>query len=130
MRVNSHYWAVELPEICLPGVICDMDSERQTSDSPDGCYGNIVVLTHPFEYIKKSDFRYSNLTKNRVNQQRLIRLCEFIQCHPGEFVAVDFSSQHQGWLASELNQPAVKIPSVFAVGRELHNALNDRVWNY
>lgn len=91
---------------------------------------NIVILTHPFEYVKKTDFQYRKITRNRVNQQRLVRLCQFIQEHPRDFKAVDFSSQHQSWVGAELKQQAVAVPSLYAVGRKLHNALNDRLWSY
>ena len=91
---------------------------------------SIVILTHPFEYIKKSDFRYSTLIRNRVNQQRLQNLCEFISRHPEDFVAADFSSRYHNWIQSELKQPALTMPSMYAVGRKLHNKLNDVVWHY
>ncbi len=91
---------------------------------------NIVILTHPFEYIKKSDFQYTRLTRNRVNQKRLQKLCAFIQQHPQDFVSADFSSQHDNWTKSELNQNTIEIPSIYAVGRKLHNKLNDLIWRY
>jgi len=91
---------------------------------------NIVILTHPSEFIKKSDYRYTRITRNRVNQQRLVRLCEFISRHPQDFCAVDFSSGHREWVAGELHQPFVAVPSIYAVGRRLHNRLNDSLWCY
>jgi len=91
---------------------------------------NIVILTHPFEYIKKSDFRYSKLIRNRVNQQRLDKLCRFIRDHSEDFVAADFSSQFPAWVASESPQHTVTIPSFYAIGRKLHNRLNDVIWRY
>lgn len=91
---------------------------------------NIVVLTHPSEYVKKSDFQYSRLTRNRINQQRLQNLCQFIHQHPDDFIAADFSSQHLDWRASEVTQSAIAVPSIFAAGRKLHNKLNDLVWIY
>jgi len=91
---------------------------------------NIVLLTHPSEYIKKTDFQYRKLTRNRVNQQRLEKLCEFIHHHPEDFVAADFSSQHLQWQATELRQSTLAIPAAYSVGRKLHNKLNDLVWRY
>jgi len=91
---------------------------------------NIVILTHPFEYVKKSDFQYSRLTRNRVNQERLQKLCAFIQQHSQDFVAADFSSRYQTWTASELDQKTIEMPSVYALGRKLHNKLNDLIWRY
>tara|TARA_B110000503_G_scaffold34861_2_gene56904 strand:+ start:29345 stop:30352 length:1008 start_codon:yes stop_codon:yes gene_type:complete len=91
---------------------------------------NIVILTHPFEFIKKRDFRYKELIRNRVNQQRLENLCAFIHRHDEDFVSVDFTEQHQNWTKSEVDQPYIEIPSVYAIGRKLHNKLNDVVWPY
>ncbi|MEZ5503660.1 MAG: hypothetical protein R3E50_13725 [Halioglobus sp.] len=90
----------------------------------------IVILTHPFEYIKKSDFRYSRLTRNRVNQARLNKLCEFIARHPEDFVAVDFAGQYPTWSQAESKQPSIALPTIYAIGRKLHNRLNDLVWRY
>jgi len=90
----------------------------------------IVVLTHPSEYIKKSDFQYRRLIRNRVNQMRLENLCEFIRQHPEEFVAVDFGSQLPNWRASELTHDTMHVPRVLAAGRRLHNKLNDLIWRY
>ena len=91
---------------------------------------NIVILTHPFEYIKKRDFRYRKLIRNRVNQERLQKLCAFIQSHSDDFSAADFSSQQQNWTRSEVDQTYIEMPSLYAVGRKLHNRVNDLLWRY
>lgn len=91
---------------------------------------NIVVLTHPSEFIKKSDYRYTRITRNRVNQRRLEKLCEFIHDNPREFESASFGGQVEPWSASELQQPFVAVPSAHAVLRKLHNKLNDTLWAY
>lgn len=91
---------------------------------------NIVILTHPSEFLKKTDFTYQKITRNRVNQQRLARLCEFIASQPDEFESADFSQQQARWTSSELHQPFIAIPAHFAVLRKLHNKLNDTLWHY
>lgn len=91
---------------------------------------NIVILTHPFEYIKKSDFRYNKLIRNRVNQERLAHLCAFIEQHSQDFVSADFTEQHHNWVASEARHPYLRVPSIYALGRKLHNKLNDSLWPY
>ena len=91
---------------------------------------NIVILTHPSEFIKATDFRYTTLTRNRVNQERLRRLCGFIQQHPQDFASADFSTRHAQWCATELQQPFIEVPTAFAVLRKLHNRLNDTLWRY
>lgn len=91
---------------------------------------NLVILTHPSEFIKKSDFRYSRITRNRVNQQRLHELCAFIAGHPGDFVPASFGEYRQTWLESELEQPFIGVPATYTVMRKLHNKLNDSLWRY
>ena len=91
---------------------------------------NIVILTHPSEFIKKSDFQYSRITRNRVNQQRLRKLCALIGKHPDDFVSASFGGCRQDWLEAELEQPFIEVPAAYAVGRKLHNKLNDSLWRY
>jgi hypothetical protein len=91
---------------------------------------NIVILTHPSEFMKKSDFRYTRITRNRVNQQRLENLCAFIADNPQDFVSADFGSHAEAWRTNPLSQPYITLPSYYAIGRKLHNKLNDLVWRY
>lgn len=91
---------------------------------------NVVILTHPFEFVKKRDFRYSELTRNRVNQARLQALCKFLRDHPEDFVAADFGSRVAAWTASEKSEDYLSVPTAFTVGRMLHNRLNDTFWRY
>ncbi|NQX88671.1 MAG: polysaccharide deacetylase [Halioglobus sp.] len=90
----------------------------------------VVILTHPSEFIKKSDFSYSRLTRNRVNQGRLSRLCEFIANNPAEFESVDFSEQADFWRSAEVQQHFITVPTHYALARMAHNFINDRLWHY
>ena len=47
---------------------------------------NIVILTHPYEFIKKKDDQYIQMIRNRVNQERLEKLCSFIQEYDQDFI--------------------------------------------
>ena len=92
---------------------------------------NIVILTHPFEFIKKSDPQYSKITRNRVNQERLIKLCKFIADNNDEFMSCSIGQSHQRWLEQgEVHQKKIDVPSYFMVGRKIHNKLNDTIWGY
>ncbi len=91
---------------------------------------SIVILTHPFEFVKKSDFQYTRLHRNRINQRRLEQLCEFIASHPGDFKATTFTSSFDHWTNSEESERKIAIPGYYAVGRKLHNRLNDVIWHY
>lgn len=92
---------------------------------------NIVILTHPFEFIKKKDIHYSQIIRNRVNQERLEKLCSFIKEHDQDFTSADFGSNVKEWGSKPLkNTPYFKVPPRFRLGRKLHNFVNDMIWTY
>lgn len=92
---------------------------------------NVVILTHPFEFVKRSDGRFTRMTRNRINQQRISNLCQFINQHDEDFVAVDFGNSRDRWL--EKDQPPeaqIAVPDYYKYFRKLHNFVNDKVWSY
>src|SRR3954452_3675633 len=48
-------------------------------DAAHAC-GNpvVVIVTHPFEFLKKRDFRYAGLRPNHLVQHRFRRICAFL----------------------------------------------------
>lgn len=44
---------------------------------------DVVVLTHPFEYIKHRDIKYERIYPDHINRNRLAKLCEFLAEEPG-----------------------------------------------
>lgn len=92
---------------------------------------NIVLLTQPFDFIKKRDEQYLNITRNRINQERLETLCSFIKEHDQEFVTVDFASKADEWSKKQQEHEArFRIPTRFRNMRKIENFINDRFWNY
>ena len=92
---------------------------------------NIVIFTHPFEYIKKADQRFEKIIPNRVNKSRLEKLCQFIAENDQEFTSSDFGSSCQRWVeAGDQKQSLIDIPSYYMIGRKLHNKINDTLWSY
>lgn len=49
--------------------------------------GEVVLLTHPFEYVQSRDDNLAHARRHRVNQRRLEQLCEYIAANPQRFVA-------------------------------------------
>ena len=45
----------------------------------------VVILTHPFEYVHTSDLQMSRTRRHHVNQRRLARLCEFLSENTDRF---------------------------------------------
>lgn len=86
----------------------------------------IIVLTHPFEFVKGSWNSPLRLSRNRTNQSRLGKLCRFIAENPREFTSSTFRSAAPRWL-SEPDQacPDITVPLPFAVARMATNKCND-----
>jgi len=91
----------------------------------------VIILTHPQEYIKRKDFRYATLRRNRVNQTRLTTLLQFLSQNKDSLVTVPLSAI-RGAASNVLgsSSPAISVSTHQAVARMFANALNDRVWWY
>lgn len=91
----------------------------------------VVVLTHPFEYVKKRNFRYEDIRRNRINQRRLVNLCRFLRENDQDFVGCSFREGADRWLSSDgCDDPRLSVSPVFTFLRAAHNVTNDRLWWY
>jgi hypothetical protein len=91
----------------------------------------VIILTHPHEYIKRKDFRYATLRRNRVNQTRLRQALQFLSCNKDKFVAVPISAIRNNRLdATALKRPAISVSFGKAIARMVENGVNDRIWWY
>jgi hypothetical protein len=91
----------------------------------------VLILTHPQEYIKKTDFRYASLRRNRANQGRLRAVLKFLKQHEDEFITTPISViSDDGADSSEIEHPAVSVSRGRAMVRMLENGINDRIWWY
>lgn len=86
----------------------------------------VVILTHPFEYVKYENPGFTNMAPNPLNQQRLVRLCEFIAQHGDRFESATLGELALGAprRASSANT-VLKVPALRAVGRIVQNKLNE-----
>jgi hypothetical protein len=86
----------------------------------------VVIVTHPFEFVKKRNFRYTNLRPNRMVQNRFRRLCAFLSANTDKFEVVPLAvaartvNVSPGW--TELSGNAV-----YSLARAAANAVNDRL---
>ena len=86
----------------------------------------VVIVTHPFEFVKKRDFRYTNLRPNRIIQDRFRRLCAFLAENNDRFevvplaVAADAINTGRAW--TELTGNAVN-----SIVRAVSNVVNDHL---
>jgi hypothetical protein len=88
----------------------------------------VVVLTHAFEYVKRLDDGFIRLRPNRMNQQRLIRLCEFLRDHSDRFEVATFGALEPSLAQLPFERNVVlKVPLARAAERFVQNTLNDRI---
>ena len=52
----------------------------------------VVILTHPFEFIQKKDSQYSVTRRHAVNQRRLRKLCQFLAKNRDRFPTVGLAT--------------------------------------
>jgi hypothetical protein len=91
----------------------------------------VVILTHPQEYIKRKDFRYTTLRRNRVNQTRLKTVLQFLSDNKNEFVTVPISAISDHNLdAGNCRAPTISVSARQAMARMFENGINDFVWWY
>ena len=87
----------------------------------------LVLVTHPFEFIHRDDFRYRRIRPNRLVQARLEGLCQYLVTHNDRFEVTTF-----GDLAATLPlQPSAPPPlrgaPLRALQRAVQNFINDRL---
>ncbi len=88
----------------------------------------VVLLTHPFEFIKGDRLEPSRQRVNRINQRRLARLCAFLAEHDDQFESVSFAEAGPGWLlAPDEPEPRLHAPLLPVLGRMVENKANDLI---
>lgn len=92
----------------------------------------VTILTHPFEFFKRKDFRHSKITRNRVNQQRFANLCRFLSENASRFSATTFAEGAERWRAEpDVVDPVIESTADIHAGiRKVHNGINDAIWRY
>jgi hypothetical protein len=89
---------------------------------------SVVILTHAFEYVKCQQIDYSGLVRNRINQNRMVRLCEFLRNNPDQYQAMTMSELACEPRGSALSSNTIlTAPLIPVAARMLQNVLNDRI---
>ena len=88
----------------------------------------LVLLTHPFEFVKGPKLDPARRVRNRINQRRMEKLCAFLATHRREFQAVSFGQAAPRWLAArDQAPPALSAPLLPVLRRIAENKANDLV---
>ena len=87
----------------------------------------VVLVTHPFEFIKKADFRYSSLRPNRLVQSRLKRLCQFLTQNSERFQVSTFGALAKQMPLAEEAAPTLQSSVAKSLIRSAQNLVNDKI---
>lgn len=84
-----------------------------------------VIVTHPFEFLKRKDFRYTGLRRNELVQGRFERLCAFLTENDERFEVLTIGDAAERLPASEESIP-LRGAALRSVMRAAENYVNDR----
>ena len=88
----------------------------------------IVILTHPFEFVKTAPAGRPGVRSNRINRGRFEKLCRYIAQSPDRMQAVTFAQAAAGrWQVTDRNTPQLRVPMTATVRRMASNRLNDLI---
>jgi peptidoglycan/xylan/chitin deacetylase (PgdA/CDA1 family) len=84
-----------------------------------------MIVTHPFEFVKKDNYRYFNIRINKMIQARMESLCYFLKKNSDRFQVIPISeaAQIEPYNSSYL----LKSNPVFSFLRATTNFINDRI---
>lgn len=87
----------------------------------------VVIVTHPFEFIKKRDFHYTKIRPNQMVQRRFRQLCEFLSENSDTFEVLPLATAAD---AIETPHPWTELTGNWAaaIGRAVQNGINDRLF--
>ncbi|WP_421621971.1 polysaccharide deacetylase family protein [Alkalilimnicola ehrlichii] len=114
---RTHYKTLTITGTSWP------EMRRLLTQARDQGLSDVVVLTHPFEFIKHRDREYRELHVDRITRGRLERLCRFVSSEPG------LEPVCTGELVG-MSQPtssavhSLQVPAPYALARMLINRLN------
>jgi hypothetical protein len=86
----------------------------------------VVIVTHPFEFVKKQDFRYTNLRPNRTIQDRFRRLCAFLSANSDKFEVMPLAAAANA-VDGRREWTELRGNAFDSTVRAVANALNDRL---
>jgi len=90
--------------------------------------GEVVLLTHAHEMVKRDSAHYRDVRRNAVNRRRLERLCAWVADQPDAFRFTTFGERAERWRAGpEAPSVAVSVPAGLSLYSMAENAINDRI---
>ena len=106
---------------------CSFHEIKSTLEQLHAKNGEVaIIVTHPFEYLKKDDYRYSNLRPNRLVQRRFEKLCAYLAENDDRYDTVALAGAAEQ-CARNHEEPVLAGNSRAAILRAAQNFINDRL---
>jgi peptidoglycan/xylan/chitin deacetylase (PgdA/CDA1 family) len=86
----------------------------------------VVILTHPFEFVCARDDTFSHLRRQRVTQQRLTALCDFLQRQSDRFDACGFAHALDADATTSTRNELLDVPLWHVVPRMAEQVIYDK----
>ena len=109
---------------------CSFQEMRQVLDqAQQNSVEHVIIITHPFEFIKTKDIPYAQIKTNRLVQGRLRQLCKYLSENPERFDVVPISDFAHGLDDLEDRSPVQLSASLpWTAKRMVENVAYDSVW--
>lgn len=89
---------------------------------------HVVILTHPFEFVKNQNQQYTDFNINKINQSRFIKLCSYLQEQKDHFETMTFSElKTADVVGTGSENTLLKVPMLSAFKRLLENQVNNYI---
>lgn len=87
---------------------------------------SVVIVTHPFEFLKRDNAQFHNLRINRMVQNRFKKLCFFLQQNRDRFcvVPLDLAAERSTQAVGHID--SIEGNSLLSLTRAISNFTNDR----
>ena len=106
---------------------CSFDEMRALLNALHWQGGQVaVIVTHPFEFLKRDDYKFTNMRPNILVQQRFQRLCRFLSENRDRFVTTTLPTA-AATLEFPLPSPPLEGSRLRSYVRAAQNFINDRV---
>ncbi|KGJ95944.1 hypothetical protein [Thalassotalea sp. ND16A] len=88
---------------------------------------SICILTHPFEFIKRDDDRFANMSIHKLNQRRLEFLCQYIERNNDRFVTATLKDINLQDVKSYSNELVLQSSYLQSLSRAGQNFISDKM---
>lgn len=87
----------------------------------------VVLLTHPFEFIKCGRAIDPNVRQNRMVQERFVEFCRWLSAHPDRFRVTCMSDLPNATGDTKIPIKNLSSPLILTLMRMASNGINDRI---